>query len=148
MDHDDLRDDLEVLPGLTIPAAELGWSASRSGGPGGQNVNKLSTRVSLRWSIADSSALDDARRARLLGKLASRLTKSGELVVHVDSSRSQLDNRREARRRLAEVVRAALHVAKKRRPTKPTKGSQRRRLASKKQRGDTKRLRGRPQRDD
>lgn len=148
MDRDELRDDLTVRPDLVIPAAELGWSASRSGGPGGQNVNKLSTRVSLRWSIADSGVLDDARRARLLGKLASRLTKQGELVVHVDSSRSQLDNRREARLRLAEVVREALHVAKKRRPTRPTKGSQRRRLASKKQRGDTKRLRGRPPRDD
>ncbi|MDG2149220.1 MAG: alternative ribosome rescue aminoacyl-tRNA hydrolase ArfB [Planctomycetota bacterium] len=142
------RDDLEIQPGFVIPAAELGWSASRSGGPGGQNVNKLSTRVSLRWNVAESVALDEARRVKLLGKLEARLTKSGELIVHVDSSRSQLDNRHEARRRLAEMVREALHVAKKRRPTKPTKGSKQRRLESKKQRSDTKKLRGRPRRDD
>jgi ribosome-associated protein len=142
------RDDLEVRSGLVIPAAELTWSVSRSGGPGGQNVNKLSTKVTVRWCIAESAVLSDAWRARLLTRLAPRLTKQGELVVHVDSSRSQLDNRREARQRLAEIVREALHVAKKRRPTKPTKGSKRRRLAAKKQRGDTKRLRGRPPRDD
>jgi ribosome-associated protein len=142
------RDDLDIQPGFVIPAAELGWTASRSGGPGGQNVNKLSTRVSLRWNVAESAALDEARRVKLLGKLEMRLTKLGELIVHVDSSRSQLDNRHEARRRLAEVVREALYVAKKRRPTKPTKGSKQRRLESKKQRSDTKKLRGRPPRDD
>jgi ribosome-associated protein len=142
------RDDLDIQPGFVIPAAELGWTASRSGGPGGQNVNKLSTRVSLRWNVAESAALDEARRVKLLGKLEMRLTKLGELIVQVDSSRSQLDNRHEARRRLAEVVREALYVAKKRRPTKPTKGSKQRRLESKKQRSDTKKLRGRPPRDD
>ena len=99
------RDDLTVRPGLVIPASELGWSVSRSGGPGGQNVNKLSTRVSVRWSIAGSAVLGDVWRARLLDKLAPRLTKQGELIVHADGSRSQLDNQREATQRLAEIVR-------------------------------------------
>ena len=141
-------DDLPVRQGLTIPAAELSWSASRASGPGGQNVNKLSTRVSLRWNVATSGALGDVWRARLLEKLASRLTKAGELVVHADEARSQLDNRLEARRRLAEIVDKALHVPKKRRPTKPTKGSKKRRLDAKSRRGQTKKLRGRPGRDD
>jgi ribosome-associated protein len=142
------QEDLPVQPGLVIPAAELTWSVSRSGGPGGQNVNKLSTRVSLRWALVDSQVLNDALRARLTQKLATRLTKRGEIVLHVDSSRSQLDNRHEARRRLAELVRDALKREKKRRPTRPTLGSKKRRLASKKQRGDTKRMRRRPPGDD
>ncbi len=141
-------EDLQVRPGLLIPASELSLSVSRSGGPGGQNVNKLSTRVSVRWNVAESTVLNDTWRARLLRKLAPRLTKLGELVVHADGSRSQLDNRHEACRRLAEVVRTALHVEKARRATKPTKGSQRRRLEGKKQRSQTKRMRGRPPGDD
>ena len=147
MDRHDPADDLEVQTGLVIPAAELEWSASRAGGPGGQAVNKLSTRVTLRWNVAESAVLDDARRARLLAKLASRLTKAGELIVHADGERSQLDNRLEARRRLAQVVRDGLRVPKKRRPTKPTKGSQKRRLKAKKQRSEKKKLRGRPPSD-
>lgn len=137
-------EDLVVRRGLVIPADELHESMSRSGGPGGQNVNKVSTRVTLRWSIADSRVLSDDRRARLLSRLKSRLTRDGELLVHADRTRSQLTNREEARRRLAEIVNDALHVPKSRRATKPTKGSQRRRLASKKRRSDTKRLRRRP----
>ncbi len=148
MDRHDPSDDLEVQRGLVIPAAEMEWSASRAGGPGGQAVNKLSTRVTLRWSVAESAVLDDARRARLLARLASRLTKAGELIVHADGERSQLDNRLEARRRLAQVVRDALHVPKTRRKTKPTKGSQKRRLKAKKEHSQKKKMRGRPPRED
>ena len=140
--------DLFVQRGLVVPASELQLVATRSGGPGGQNVNKVATRVTLRWSPARSAALSEAQRERLLLRLASRLTKEGELVLHVDTSRSQAANREEARARLAEVVREALKVPRKRRKTRPTRGSQRRRVEAKKQRGDVKRLRRRPPRDD
>ncbi len=141
-------DDLQVRRDLVIPGDELQMSTSRSGGPGGQSVNKTSSRVTLRWSVAHSRVLGDARRRRLLERLASRLTSDGELVLHVESERSQLENRRIARERLVEVVNAALHVPKARRATKPTKGSQRRRVKTKRQRGDTKRLRKPPSGDD
>jgi ribosome-associated protein len=141
-------DDLPVREGLVIPGSELTWQVSHAGGPGGQNVNKTASRVTLRWSVSESAALGDAWRARLLERLASRLTQSGELLVHADSARSQLDNKRVARERLADLVRDALHVPKARRATKPTRGSKRRRVDSKKRRGDTKRLRKRPGSDD
>jgi ribosome-associated protein len=141
-------DDLVVQRSVVIPATELQMTATRSGGPGGQHVNKVSSRITLRWAPGDSAALSEPQRERLLARLASRLTKEGELIVHVDSSRSQSANREEARQRLADVVREALKVPRRRRKTKPTKGSQRRRIEAKKQRGATKRLRGRPPRDD
>lgn len=142
------EDDLPVRRGLVIPGDELSFSASRAGGPGGQAVNKLSTKVTLRWSVTESRVLSAARRARLLEKLASRLTKEGELVVAADDARSQLGNRRLARDRLAELVRAALHVPKARRKTRPTRASQKRRLDSKSRRGALKRERRRPPGDD
>lgn len=141
-------DDLTVRPGLVIPGAELSVSVARAGGPGGQHVNKLSTKVVLRWSVRDSAVLSDHQRERLLEKLVSRLTKEGELVVAADGDRSQLANRGAARVRLGEMVREGLKVPKKRRATKPTRGSQRRRLKAKKQRKDVKKGRGRPSMDD
>lgn len=140
-------DDLEIRPGITIPGSELSESHSRSGGPGGQHVNTTSSRITLRWSIPDS-ALPEAIRQRLVQRLGSRLTTRGELIVHADGHRSQLRNREAARERLAAVVRDALVEQKKRRATRPTRGSQRRRVQAKKQRGERKRLRGRVQRDD
>ncbi len=140
--------DLPVLGSLVIPGDELAITASRSGGPGGQNVNKLSTKVTLRWSVASSRALSDGRRARLFDKLASRLTKDGELVLSSDEGRSQFGNRRAVRERLVELVRQALHVPKARRKTKPTKASKRRRLEGKTQRSEVKRQRRRPGHDD
>lgn len=136
--------DLAVKRGLVIPADELGLSVSGAGGPGGQHVNKTATKVTLRWSVRGSRALSDVQRARLETKLASRLTKDGELLVSADDSRSQGDNKRLARERLAQLVRDALHVPKARRKTKPTRGSKERRLKGKKQRSDTKRLRRDP----
>jgi len=141
-------DDLTVRPNLVIPGSELSVSVARAGGPGGQNVNKLSTKVVLRWSVKDSVVLRDAQRERLLDKLSSRLTREGELVVAADGDRSQQANREAARVRLAELVRAALQVPKKRRATKPTRGSQRRRLQAKRRRKDIKRGRGKPSTDD
>ncbi|RKY21754.1 MAG: aminoacyl-tRNA hydrolase [Planctomycetota bacterium] len=141
-------DDLPVRGGLVIPAAELSYHLSHAGGPGGQHVNKTASRVTLRWSVRESGVLSDAWRARLLQRLAPRLTRSGELMVHADGHRSQLDNKRAARERLVQLVREGLHVPKSRRATKPTRGSQRRRVDAKKRRGDTKRQRRRPGGDD
>ncbi len=136
--------DLEIRRDVVIPADELVVTTSHSGGPGGQNVNKVATKVILRWNIRESVALGPTRRERLLTKLASRLTTAGELVLHVDEHRSQGRNRELARERLVELVRESLVVPKARRKTKPTKGSKKRRLAQKKRRGDVKKMRRPP----
>lgn len=133
--------DLEVRPGLVIPAGELRESASRSGGPGGQHVNKANTRVTLRWSVAESACLDEAMRGRLRRRLGDRLTRAGELVVHAQRHRSRERNRELARERLAELVRAALATRARRVATRPTRSSRRRRLEDKRRRGSLKRSR-------
>ena len=135
-----MPDDLPVGRGLTIPGGELRERFSRSSGPGGQSVNTTDSRVTLSWDVGRTTALSEERRARVLERLATRLV-DGVLSVTSETERSQLLNRREARERLAALVLKALAPAKKRRPTKPTKGSQQRRLDAKKQRGQTKRLR-------
>ena len=130
---------LRVNPGLLIPDTELDESYSRAGGPGGQHVNKVATRATLRWNIASSASLRTTQRSRLLDKLSSRLSGEGVLMVHASSSRSQSANRQEARERLAELVRAALVVPRKRRPTRPTRASKERRLSAKKRKSERKR---------
>lgn len=140
--------DLVVSPALTIPAAELRWRASRSGGPGGQHVNTSSTRVELLWDVAGSAALSDAQRARLLSRLAGRLDSAGVLRVVAQDERSQRRNRDAALERLAALVAAGLHVPKARRKTRPTAASKARRLDTKRRRGAVKRERRRPPADD
>ncbi len=133
--------DLRVQPGLVIPAAELRESASRSGGPGGQHVNKTSTRVTLRWNLDDSDCVTAAQRTRLRRRLGSRLTQSGDVVVHARRHRSQARNRVLARERLAELLREALAPRRPRVPTRPTRASKERRLEAKRRRSTLKRLR-------
>lgn len=127
---------------ISIPEHELAWQAIRAQGSGGQNVNKVSTAVHLRFDIRASS-LPDACKERLLAMNDHRITDEGVVVIKAQSFNSQLKNRDDALNRLAELVRAALVVPKKRRPTRPTKSSQARRMDSKTKRGQAKALRGR-----
>ena len=130
---------------LLLPAEELKLSFARSGGPGGQNVNKVETKVVLRWNPRTSRVLDEQQRALLLERLASRLTGEGELVLHSSRTRERARNIEDARERLAEIVTAALVVQRKRRATRPTRGSKERRLDTKRQRSDVKKNRRRPE---
>ena len=136
--------DLEVSTALTIPASDLGWRFSRSSGPGGQHVNTSDSRVELFWDVAGSAALSDSQRLMLLTRLERRLI-VGVITVTASEQRSQLRNREIALAKLAELVAEGLAPeAPRRRATKPTRGSNRRRLAAKQQRAVTKQQRKRP----
>lgn len=130
--------DLVITPRLTIPSGELSIAFARSGGSGGQNVNKVSSKVDLRWNVATSTALGEDDRAWLLQQLRSRLTGDGTLIVTSTLTRDQIKNRADAESKLTLIVRAALHRPKTRRPTKMSKGAKRRRLADKRQQGEKK----------
>jgi ribosome-associated protein len=132
---------LAVNDSLSIPRSELDVRVSRSSGAGGQHVNKTSSRVEIFWNIRDSRALSEDQRERLLGKLSSRLTSDGSVRVVASDMRSQARNRELAEERLAELVRRALVIPKKRRATKPTHASKEARLESKKLRSHKKKLR-------
>jgi ribosome-associated protein len=142
-------EDLRIPPGpglpqgLVLPAAELVERFSRSAGPGGQSVNTTDSRVELVFDVASSTALSDPQRRRALTRLAGQLV-DGTVVTVASEHRSQHRNRVAARERLADLLRRSLAPPPpSRRPTKPTRGSQRRRLKAKKERGATKALRGR-----
>lgn len=139
--------DLEISPALTIPASELNWRFSRSSGPGGQHVNTSDSRVELSWNVSQSAVLSENQRLLLLTRLERRLV-SGTITVTASEQRSQLRNRELALAKLAELVAAGLAPeAARRRATKPTRGSNRRRLDAKKQRSATKSQRRRPPSD-
>lgn len=137
-----MDDDLVVTRSVRVPRSELQVSFSASGGPGGQHANRSNTRVELRFDVEGSSAFGPGQRQRVLDRLGS------EVRIVVDDERSQLRNRTLAEQRLVERLRGALHVERPRRPTKPTKASQRRRVEGKQRRGDVKRQRRRPSADD
>ena len=142
--------DVRVNDAILIPAAELTWSFARSGGPGGQNVNKVESKAELRWTPDGSRALANLpqdTRAWLISRLAPRLTLEGELLVTSTLTRDQIRNREDCVDKLAAVIRAALAKPKKRKPTKPSKGAKDRRIAAKKRRSDVKKTRGKS-RDD
>lgn len=132
---------LRVTSRVEIPAGELSWRFSRSSGPGGQGVNTTDSRVELSFDVAGSPSLSGFLRQRALERLADRLV-GGVLTISASEQRSQLRNREAARGRLAAQLREALAPPPPaRRATRPTLGSQRRRVEAKKQRGETKRLR-------
>jgi ribosome-associated protein len=132
-------DGVRVNETVVIPRDELVARASRAGGAGGQHVNTSSTRIELLWSVATTRALSDEQRERVLHKLSSRLDAQQNVRVVASDRRSQRQNRESAETRLAELVRAALIVPKKRRPTKPSRGAKQARLESKKRQSDKKR---------
>ena len=132
---------LVISPNLIIDDAELQERFVRSSGPGGQNVNKVSTAVELRFDIKNSSCLPESLRERLLARSDRRLTADGVFVISAQRFRTQERNRDDARERLAGVIQAAMHVPKKRLATKPSKGAKERRLTGKRERSDIKRTR-------
>lgn len=139
---------LRITDTIALADWELAESFSRSSGPGGQNVNTVSTAVELRFEAERSPHLTPAVKTRLKRLAGRRWTLEGAIVIQVEETRSQIRNREIARERLAELVRAALVVPKRRIATKPTAGSQRRRLAGKTARGALKAMRGRVDEDE
>ena len=127
---------------VTIPVDELDIRATRSGGPGGQHVNTSSTRVEVRWNVAESPSISSADRNRLIEKLPTRIDRHGVLRVVASARRSQLQNRERAIERLHELVNEALTRPKPRKKTRPSKAAKEARLADKKRRGERKRRRG------
>ena len=139
---------IEIRPGLVLPEENLTERFVRSSGPGGQNVNKLSTAVELRFDMRACESLNEQVKIRLARLAGRRLTLDGVIVIFADQFRTQERNRADARDRLAELVREALIVPKTRRATRPTLGSKKRRLEGKSKRGEVRKLRsGKPDHD-
>ena len=133
--------DLSIPPYFTIAACELITQVSTSSGAGGQHVNKTSTKVTLKWNIETSTSIKEAHKNRLKHKLANKINKKNELVIHCEQTRSQHKNHQIVREKLVSILQQALHKPKKRKATRPTKSSIERRLKSKKKRSEIKRNR-------
>jgi ribosome-associated protein len=130
---------LEVAPGWLIPSEDLAFSFVRSSGPGGQNVNKLSSKVELRFSLATTAALTAAQKRRLMAAYPSHVTRAGEFLLTGDRHRSQRQNERDVCERLVEMLLAVRFPPARRVPTRPSRAAKRRRVDAKRARGDTKR---------
>jgi ribosome-associated protein len=139
---------LEVTPDVVIPDTDLSFAFVRASGPGGQNVNKVSSAVQLRFDMQGSTALSDAVKSRLRALAGRRVTDDGAILIIARNQRSQDHNRREALERLAELIQRALVVPKTRRATKPTRASRERRLEGKSHQQQTKQRRKKVRWDD
>ncbi|MFN5531937.1 MAG: alternative ribosome rescue aminoacyl-tRNA hydrolase ArfB [Planctomycetaceae bacterium] len=135
---------LEISPSLHIPEDELHFSFARSSGPGGQNVNKVASKALLRWNPGHSSVLPPPVLERLLKLFPTRITTTGDIVITSELTRDQRVNIEDCREKLAQRIRAALVVPKKRRATKPSRGAQRRRLQDKRENAERKQRRQLP----
>jgi ribosome-associated protein len=134
--------DLVINGRLSIPARDLSWSASRASGPGGQNVNKVATKVTLRFDLRGTDSLTRAQKARLRKLAGRRLDTQGALMINAQAERSQRQNLERARDGLRKLIGKALIAPKPRIGTKPSRASKRRRLESKRRRGEQKKARG------
>lgn len=141
-------DPIRINQRLVIPAGELTFRATRSGGPGGQHANTSATRVELTWNARSSPSLSDRRRELILARLGNRLDSEGNLRLVSDTHRSQHQNRKEVTQRFADLLADALRPRKTRKKTRPTRASKERRLKEKKKRAEKKKLRGPVRRDD
>jgi ribosome-associated protein len=134
-----------MVPQRTLTSAllanELEFATSRSSGPGGQNVNKVNTKVTLRWNVSTSSIINPEEKDLLLRKLASRITVDGTLMITAQDKRSQLQNKEEVLSKLDSLLKQAFERKKKRKPTKPSKSAMQNRLDKKNKHSDKKKLR-------
>ena len=140
--------DLQITDTVAIPLSELRYQFSRSGGPGGQHVNRAATQVELTFDVQGSVSLDEPQRARVLGKLASVIDSRGVLRLTCQTTRSQARNRADVTERLQRLLRQALHVPKPRRPTRPSRAAVERRLQEKRRSGMLKQDRRQRQQDE
>lgn len=136
-----MSEDLVITDALRIPAADLAWKAVRSGGPGGQNVNKVASKVDLRFDLRGTDALDGAVKARLRRIAKNRLDADGRIVITSQTTRDQARNLDDARAKLADMIREALRPPKRRKATKPSRGAKERRLTEKRERKEKKQRR-------
>lgn len=136
-----MKHDIAIKNGIVIPDHEIEIATSRAGGPGGQHVNKTSTRITVRWNVKNTAALSDELKERVLQNLQSKLTTDGDLIIHNSASRSQLQNKQMALNQLAQEIRKALFVPKKRMKTKVSKSVKESRLQTKNQRSTIKKMR-------
>lgn len=139
---------LDIAPGIQIPMSEFEFTFARSGGPGGQNVNKVNSKAVLRWNAANTPSLRQDIRARLLEKYSARLTTEGELIITSQKHRDQPSNMSECLTKLAEMIESVAVPPKHRHATKPTKASKTRRVDTKVKTGTKKANRRAPRYDD
>jgi len=129
---------LDVTSRIRVPCREFSWSVARSSGPGGQNVNKVNSKVVLRWSVAGSESIPGDVRDRFVAAYRRRMTTEGDLVISSERFRDQPKNVTDCLEKLRDLLQSVATAPKQRRAVKPTKASKRRRIAAKRERGETK----------